>query len=121
MPTTLALTPSPDTVLATIITPLIAIHMAVMTFYIKSLRQQHQSNFDDVTRRIERVAKNVESLSRRIADHERHFTAKEDWLRESMLARQNIEQLTRTIAHLDAVQSVTSHTNDTTANQEHHA
>lgn len=95
---------STETLIAGLITPLIAIHMGVMTFYIRSLRDQHQSSFDDVTRRLENVAKNVERLSRRIADHERHFTAKEDWLRESMLARQNIEKLTRSITHIQATQ-----------------
>lgn len=105
----LAETWSTESLIAGIITPFIAIHMGAMTFYLRNLRNQHQSNFNDVTRRIENVAKKVESMSRRITDHERHFTAKEDWLRESMLARQNIERLTESIAHLRGFQQTPRH------------
>ncbi|MEE9296650.1 MAG: hypothetical protein V3W34_17030, partial [Phycisphaerae bacterium] len=47
-------------------------------------------------------------LNERVGSFERDFATKEDWLRESMLARHNIERLSGAMARMEAAASVLS-------------
>ncbi len=79
-----------------------AIPVGVMTFYLRSIREQQLSNHADVHRRVDHLESGLRSVGRRAGEHERDFVTKEDWLRESMLARHGIERLTEAFARLDA-------------------
>lgn len=85
-----------------IVTGLVVIPLTVITFYLRSLLMQQVAARTDFTARFEHVEAAIRRLSRRVAEHERDLTTKEDWLRESMLARHNIERLTEAVARVEA-------------------
>ncbi len=82
--------------------PLVAVPLGAMTFYLRSIRDQQVTHRHDFERRLETLEADLGRLARRIGENERDFTTKEDWLRESMLARQNIERLAEAQARLEA-------------------
>jgi len=82
--------------------PIVAVPLGVITFYLRSLREQHVVARDGLTRRIDGLESDLQRIELRLQDHERDFTAKEDWLRESMLARQTMERLSDACARLEA-------------------
>ncbi len=88
--------------LVAILASIVAIPLGVITFYLRALRDHLLAASRDSTQRIEQVDKSVRRVESRINDIERDYTVKEDWLRESMLARRNIQQLIEACARLDA-------------------
>ena len=84
--------------LLTVLTPLVAVPLTIITFYLRSLREHQVSWHGDFVRRVGSVEASISDLRRAMADFERDFTTKEEWLRECMLARRSIEELShRTI------------------------
>lgn len=81
--------------LLTVLTPLVAVPLTIITFYLRSLREHQISWHGDFVRRISSVEASITDLRRAMADFERDFTTKEEWLRECMLARRSIEELSQ--------------------------
>ena len=80
-------------VFLTILTPLVAVPLTVITFYLRSLREHQVSWHADLIRRVESLELSTTELRRVLADFERDYTSKEEWLRECTLARGTFEQL----------------------------
>ncbi len=87
--------------LLTILTPLVAIPLTVITFYLRSLREHQVSWHADLVRRVESVEASTVALRNTIAELERDFTTKEEWLRECMLARRTLEQLSEATVRIE--------------------
>ncbi len=87
----------PLTILAAV-TPVLAIPIGAMTFYLRALRDQQKSARNDALRRVEQIESAIRRLNARFADAELRFATKEDWLRESMLTRQSITKLSESAA-----------------------
>ena len=87
--------------LLTVLTPLVAVPLTVITFYLRSLREHQVSWHSVLVRRIEQVEAAVTDLRKTINDFERDYATKEEWLRECMLARRSIEQLRDTTVRLE--------------------
>ena len=51
---------------------------------------------------IQAMESSTRDLLARLADFEREYTTKEEWVRESMLARQQLERLTEMMARIEA-------------------
>ena len=83
---------SAGTLLA-VLTPLVAVPLTVITFYLRSLREHQLTWHSDLLRRIESAETVTSELRSHLFDFERDYTSKEEWLRESLGARQKIEQL----------------------------
>ncbi len=83
---------SAGTLLA-VLTPLVAVPLTVITFYLRSLREHQLTWHSDLLRRIEAAETITSELRGHLSDFERDYTSKEEWLRESLGARQKIEQL----------------------------
>ena len=83
-----------------VLTPLIIVPLGVITFYLRGLREQQRASQADLSRRIERLDEAQRMMAGQLIEFEREFTVKEDWLRESMLARRNLERLTEAFARL---------------------
>lgn len=81
--------------LLTVLTPLVAVPLTIITFYLRSLREHQVSWHGDFVRRIGTVEASITDLRRTVADFERDFTTKEEWLRECMLARRSLEELSQ--------------------------
>jgi hypothetical protein len=93
--------------LLTIFTPLVAVPLTVITFYLRSLREHQLSWHSEWVRRVEAVEHSAADLRRMLAEFERDYTTKEEWLRECMLARQALAQLTETTVRMETTMSGT--------------
>lgn len=87
----------------TVVTPLVAVPLTVITFYLRSLREHQVSRHTDVVRHVDALEASLATLRQRIAEFERDFTTKEEWLRECMLARRTLEHLREKTARLETV------------------
>ena len=79
--------------LLTILTPLVAVPLTMITFYLRSLREHQISRHAEVVRRLESAESALGELRKALTEFERDYTSKEEWLRECMLARRTLEQL----------------------------
>lgn len=82
--------PGVGTLLA-VLTPLFAVPLTVIVFYLRSLREQQSSWQAEVTRRLESNESALARLHGLMDDARRDFVTKEEWLRESMYARNVME------------------------------
>lgn len=91
--------------LLAILTPLVAVPLTVITFYLRSLREHQVSWHADLIRRVESQERSSVELRKALTDFERDYTSKEEWLRECMLARRTLEQLKESAVRLETLQS----------------
>ena len=89
--------------LLTILTPLVAVPLTVITFYLRSLREHQVSWHAELVRRVESVEASALDLHKALTEFERDYTTKEEWLRECMLARRTLEQLSETTVRLETM------------------
>ncbi len=87
--------------LLTVLTPLVAVPLTVITFYLRSLREHQVSWHADLVRRVESVEALVATVREAVAEFERDYTTKEEWLRECMMARRTLEQLSETTVRIE--------------------
>lgn len=93
--------------LLTILTPLVAVPLTVITFYLRSLREHQVSWHADLVRRMESAEAAAVDLRKMLTEFERDYTTKEEWLREGMMARRTLEQLRETTVRIETtMQSV---------------
>lgn len=85
-----------------VLTPLVAVPLTVITFYLKSLREHQVSRHTELSRRVEGLEQRSAELRTLIREFERDFTTKEEWLRECMQARRMLEQVTGTTVRIEA-------------------
>lgn len=88
-----------------LLTPLVVVPLGGITFSLRALRDQQIHGRRDMTRRIENTEAGVRRLDARAAAFERDYASKEDWLRESMLARKNIERLFEAVVRIEAARA----------------
>ena len=88
-----------------ILTPLVAVPLTVITFYLRSLREHQVSWHAELIRRVESQERSSVELRKVLTDFERDYTSKEEWLRECMLARRTLEQLKESAVRLETWQS----------------
>lgn len=93
--------PSVGTLLA-VLTPLFAVPLTVIVFYLRSLREQQSSWHAEATRRLESNESGLGSLRGLLDDARRDFVTKEEWLRESMYARSLMESMRERTLRLEA-------------------
>jgi len=89
-------------VLVGILTPLVAVPLTFITFYLRSLRDNQKVWHGEFLRRAEMTERATAELRRRVRDFERDYTTKEEWLRESVLARRALERLNEERVRIDA-------------------
>src|SRR3990172_12552351 len=83
-----------------VLSPLVGAPLVMITLYLRAIREQQTSTMGGVSRRIEMVELSIRDLSRVTGDFEREYATKEEWVRESMLARQRLERLTEMITRV---------------------
>ena len=88
--------------LLSILAPVIVIPMAVLTFYLRSMRDIHTLHYKACMRRMESLEASTMELRRQVTAWQRDFTSKEEWLRECMHARKRIEHWSEVTSRLDA-------------------
>jgi len=88
--------------LVAVLSPLVGIPLTVITLYLRAIREHQTNTMSEVTHRIETMEASVRDLLRCTAAFERDYTTKEEWVRESMLARQRLERLTEMVTRIQS-------------------
>jgi hypothetical protein len=88
-------------VLVGVLSPLVAVPLMVITLYLRAIREHQTTTMAEMTHRIETMEASIRDLLRSTAEFEREYTTKEEWVRESMIARQGLERLTEMVARIE--------------------
>lgn len=87
--------------LLAVLAPLVGVPLAAITFYLRSLREQQVGRWGDLSRRADILDAAMTRLERELAALRRDGATKEEWLRESLWARSQIERLTASMARAE--------------------
>jgi len=90
-------------VLLTVLTPLVAVPLTLITFYLRSLREHQVTLQAQLERRMDACESAVGQLRKSLDDMEREYTTKEEWLRECLHTRRALEQLTASTVRIEAL------------------
>ena len=80
--------------------PLLGVPLAMITLYLKSIRDYQVDRCEGIEDRLENLDAAFHDVRRRVGDFERDYTTKEEWLRESMLARRQLEKLAELVTRI---------------------
>ena len=89
-------------VMVGVLAPLVGVPLGMITLYLRAIREQQAVTTSEISRRIHIIEASLEHLVRRTTEFDREFATKEEWLRESMLARQRLERLTELVTRIEA-------------------
>lgn len=102
-----------------VLSPLVGVPLTVITMYLRAIREHQAASMAEVTQRITAMENSIRDVLRCTADFEREYATKEEWVRESMIARQGLERLTELVtrigAELDSSQGVAAELGRATA------
>jgi hypothetical protein len=87
--------------LVAVLAPLVAVPLTVVTFHLKGLREQAAARQDEGSRRLESLEGAVAAARQTLLELQRDYTTKEEWLRESMVARHQLERLLGAVTRLE--------------------
>lgn len=76
-----------------LVTPLVAVPLTLITFYLRSMREHQMAAHVQFERRVEACESRIAETNRALADCAREFATKEEWLRETMYARKMLDEL----------------------------
>lgn len=82
------------------LSPLVGVPLVMITLYLRAIREHQTHAMAGVSHRIETIEVAIRDLLRATADLDREFATKEEWVRESMLARQGLERLTEMVTRI---------------------
>lgn len=90
------------TLLVGVLSPLVGIPLMVIGMYLRAIRENQVTTMAGISHRIETMETSIRDLLRSTANLEREYTTKEEWVRESMFARQRLERLTEIVTGIKA-------------------
>lgn len=82
------------------LSPLVGVPLVMITLYLRAIRDHQTHSMASVSHRIEIIEISIRDLLRSTSDLDREFATKEEWVRESMLARQGLERLTQMVTRI---------------------
>lgn len=88
-------------VMVGVLAPLAGVPLTVLTFYFRSMREQQLLRLADLDRRLEAASAATRRLRDELAGLRRDSATKEEWLRESIWARAEIERLAVGLARVE--------------------
>lgn len=89
-------------VLASVVSPLVGVPLAVIALYLRAIREHQTHTADEISRRISTIETAMHDLLKGTADFEREYTTKEEWVRESMFTRQRLDKLAELMTKVQA-------------------
>lgn len=89
-------------VLVGILSPLVGVPLLMITLYLRAIRDHQTSTKAEITQRIQTMEAAIRDLLKSTADFEREYATKEEWVRESLFARQRLEKLTELVTRIEA-------------------
>jgi len=87
-------------VLAGTVVPLLGIPLALVSQYIKGIHEIQVKRTEDLIDRINYLGEQIQLLSKVVHEFERHYTTKEEWLREMNQTRSHMEKVTEMVTQL---------------------
>ncbi|HUU82567.1 MAG TPA: hypothetical protein VM243_03585 [Phycisphaerae bacterium] len=87
--------------------PLVGAPLAAITFHVRTLREHLTGRLAALTQRIDHLDRLIDSLARRVREVDRDFVNKEEWIRESMLARGERQRLGEAVVRLETQKETT--------------
>ncbi len=88
--------------LLTVLTPLVAVPLTMITFYLRSLREQQSERQASLSRRLDSLDAHTDDLRSRMTEFERGYATKEEWLRELISARGQLDRLAEKTIRIEA-------------------
>lgn len=76
--------------------------LAALVFYLRSIREEQRATFASLQQRIDQFEEEMARLRVAVETIQRAYTTKEEWLRETMLARGQLERMSAQLARLQA-------------------
>ena len=89
-------------VMVAVLSPLVGAPLTVITMYLRAIREQHSNTMREMSSRMATMEASIRDLLQSNAGFEREYATKEEWVRESMLARQRLERLTELVTWIQA-------------------
>ena len=88
-------------IIATMV-PLLGLPLAIITLYLKTIRDYQVGRCEGIEDRLSHLDAAFHDVTRQVGEFERDFTTKEEWLREAMHARRQLEKLTELVTRIQA-------------------
>lgn len=88
--------------LLTVLTPLVAVPLTMITFYLRALREQQSERQASLSHRLDALDAHMDDLRGRRAEFERGYATKEEWLRELISARGQLDRIAEKTIRLEA-------------------
>jgi DNA repair ATPase RecN len=81
---------------------LVAAPMALVIFYLRAIREDQRETLAALRRHLHALEVDLRRTDAAVENIARAYTTKEEWLRETMLARRQLERLSEQLARLAA-------------------
>jgi|SRR5215470_5789566 len=88
--------------MAATVSALVGPPLAVIIHHMRGLREDQRTTHGELGRRIDQLDGDLRRLEHSVEQVQRAYTTKDEWLRETMLARKQLERLSELLAHLQA-------------------
>jgi predicted DNA-binding protein YlxM (UPF0122 family) len=83
-----------------VLSPLVGAPLIVITLYLRAIREHQTATMAEINHRIQTIEAALHDLLKSTADFDREYATKEEWVRESMVARQRLEKLTEMVTRI---------------------
>lgn len=87
--------------LAVVVGTLVGAPLTVMILYLKAIRDQHATRVADCLRRVEDLDAGLQSVAESLGDLQRDAATKEEWIRENMWVRGQVERLSAALSRCE--------------------
>ncbi|MCK6457806.1 MAG: septation ring formation regulator EzrA [Phycisphaerae bacterium] len=81
---------------------LVGVPLTMIVFYLRSLREEQRATLSIIRTRLEQVESDLRTVERNVDRIQQAYTTKDEWLRETMLARRQLERLSEVLARMQA-------------------
>ena len=81
---------------------LVGIPLSAIVLYLRAIREEQRLLQVTLARRVEKIETECQRVELSVEQVQRSYTTKEEWVRETMLARHQLERLTELMARLQS-------------------
>ncbi len=81
---------------------LVGVPLTAIVFYLRTIREDQRTVQANMAGRVDRIEAECRRIEASVDKIEREYTPREEWLRETMLARSQLGRLTELLARLQA-------------------
>lgn len=81
---------------------LVGVPLAAIVLYLRAIREDQKTVQAELARKVDKIEAECRRIDESVDEIERGYTPKEEWVRETMLARKELGRLTQLMARLQA-------------------